>query len=104
MSTWRKQDARFFVIYSWRLGSVRGNRLAQRDPGSPPELFCFVGALPGQVQIITTKVTVVRHLAVDRAAQVQVANDGAGAEVEVSPGRAGRSVRPGSRRCQRSRH
>ena len=43
----------------------------------------LVRAFPGELDVIPAKVTVGGRLAVDRAAQVQVADDGAGAQVKV---------------------
>lgn len=43
----------------------------------------FVGLLPGELGQLAAEVPVIGGLAVDGAAQVEVANDGAGAQVEV---------------------
>ncbi len=63
-------------LASWIfLLSVQTSRRAQ---GSRP-----VGLFPGQIQVITAKVPVSSYLAVDGAAQVQVADDGTRTQIEV---------------------
>ena len=52
-------------------------------PASSPQQLRLVGALPGQVQVLATEVAVGRGLPVDRAPQVEGADDAARAQVEV---------------------
>jgi hypothetical protein len=56
------------------------------------ERFGFVGAFPGEWDIVAAEVTVGGGLAVDGFAQAEVTDDRAGAQVEVFSARIGEAV------------
>src|SRR3954464_14379185 len=62
---------------------LRGRALRRAKPGGVAERVGFVGALPGEVAVVAAEVAVRRGLRVDRAAQVEVAQDRGRAEVEM---------------------
>ena len=51
--------------------------------GGNAQCFCTAGIFPGQIDIVATEVSVRCGLAIDGPAQVQVMDDGAGAQIEV---------------------
>jgi hypothetical protein len=53
------------------------------QPGSAFERFGFVGAFPGEFDIVAAKVAVGGSLPKDRFTQVQVTDDRAGTQVKI---------------------
>src|SRR3990172_8351103 len=65
-------------------GALLGReRLDVLEPGRRAEHRGLVGSLPREVPVLAAEVAVGGGLRVDRPAQIEVADDGTGAEVEV---------------------